>query len=607
MDRGLVVTEDGRVPVNLINIHNHAIVLHKGKTLGEWQPVKSVVKMVSSEKKYNRAETERPDKQLTIDDVPEHARSVMDDETQSDPSAEQLHQVCDMMLDFPGGFMAPGAKRCEADVTEHGMDMQNNVPVKQRWKPWPRAKMEVADELVQQMLEDNVIEPSDSPWASPAVLVTKKDGTIRFCVDYRKVKFLTKKDSYPLPRIDDTLNTLGGAEYFCTMDLASGYWQVRMKKEDRPITAFTTHTDLFQFKVMPFGLTNAPATFQRLINTVLKGLQWQRCLVYLDDIVFGKDISETLANLRMVMERLKAAGLKLKASKCQWFKCSVKYLEHVVSARGIECDPDKIQAVKDRPVPRTVTHVRQFLGFAASYHKFISHFSEIAQPLTNLTKKSVRFYWDGKCQHAFETLKQLLVTASVLAYPTDEGDYVLDTDASNYAMGAVLSQVQNGEERVIAYASQKLSHTQQNYCTTKKELLAVVTFVEDFRYYLYGRPFTIHTDLASLRWLRNFKTADGMLAQWLTKFERYNYTFVHRKGSQHTNADALPRIPTRKCPRADCTQYTRDVCPISTELPAGPPESLNLIPDQNEWLEEWTLEELQHWQRADTAISQVIE
>ena len=545
--------------------------------------MKSVVKMVSSEKKYNRAV--QSDRQLTIDDVPEHARSVMDDETLSDLSTEQLHQVCDMMLDFPGGFMAPGAKRGETDVTEHGMDMQNNAPVKQRWTPWPRAKMEAADELVQQMLDDDVIEPSDSPWASPAVLVTKKDGTIRFCVDYRKVNFFTKKDSYPLPRIDDTLNTLGGAEYFCTMDLASGYWQVRMKKEDRPITAFATRKGLFQFKVMPFGLTNAPATFHRLMDTVLKGLQWQRCLVYLDDIiVFGKDFGETLANLRMVMERLKAAGLKLKASKCQWFKRSVKYLGHVVSARGIECDPDKIQAVKDWPVPSSVTQVRQFLGFAAYYRNFISHFSETAQPLTNLTKKSVRFYWDEKCQHAFETLKQLLVTASVLAYPTDEGDYVLDTDASNYAMGAVLSQVQNGEERVIAYASQTLSHTQQNHCTTKKELLAVVTFVEHFRYYLYGRPFTIRSDHASLRWLRNFKTADGMLARWLTKLERYNYTFVHRKGSQHTNADAQSRIPTRKCPRADCTQCTRDVYPISTELTAGPPESPNLIPDQNEWL-----------------------
>ena len=209
----------------------------------------------------------------------------------------------------------------------------------------------------------------------------------------------------------------------------------------------------------------------------------------------------------------------------------------MVSARGIECDPDKIQAVKDWPVPCSVTQVRQFLGFAAYYRKFISHFSETAQPLTNLTKKSIRFYCDEKCQHAFETLKQLLVTAPVLAYPTDKGDYDLDTDASNYAMGAVLSQVQNGEERVIAYACQTLSHTQQNYCTTKKEFLAVVTFIEHFRYYLYGRPFTIRTDHASLRWLHNFKTADGMLARWLDLQEGNSQQEVHVEAGEQPVSD----------------------------------------------------------------------
>ena len=184
-----------------------------------------------------------------------------------------------------------------------------------------------------------------------------------FCCAFFAAAMLTMVAAATIVRFPPVL---GGAEYFYTMDLASGYWQVRMKKEDRPITAFTTRKGLFQFKVMPFGLTNAPATLHRLMDTVLKGLQWQRCLVYLDDIiVFGKDFGETLANLRMVMERLKAAGLKLKASKCQWFKHSVKFLGHVVSATGIECDPDKIQAAKDWPVPRSVTQVRQFLGFAA--------------------------------------------------------------------------------------------------------------------------------------------------------------------------------------------------------------------------------------------------
>ena len=223
-------------------------------------------------------------------------------------------------------------------------------------------------------------------------MVTKKDGSLRFCVDYHRLNAVTRKDAYPLPKIDETLSTLGGAQWFCTMDLASGYWQIKMKDSDRPKTAFMTRRGLFQFRVMPFGLTNAPATFQRLMDRVLRGLQWEKCLVYLDDIiVFGSTFHETLENLRCVMERLREAGLKLKAPKCKWFQKSVKYLGHIVSAGGISCDPEKIEAVRNWPVPQSVTQVREFLGFASYYRKFIDNFSEIAHPLTELTCKSVRF------------------------------------------------------------------------------------------------------------------------------------------------------------------------------------------------------------------------
>ena len=264
------------------------------------------------------------------------------------------------------------------------------------------------------------------------------------------------------------------AEWFCTMDLASGYWQIKMKEEDKPKTAFVTRKGLFQFKVMPFGLCNAPATFQRLMDRVLVGLQWEQCLVYLDDIVvFGKTFEQTLARLRLVMERLKAAGLKLKASKCKWFQKSVQYLGHIVSAEGIKCDPEKIETVKDWPIPKSVAQVRSFLGLASYYRKFIDNFAEIAHPLTSLTRKRAKFCWSTACQQSFETLKECSISAPVLAYPLrDAGEFVLDTDASNHGMGAVLSQVQNGQEKVIAYASRTLNGSQRNYCTTKKELLA---------------------------------------------------------------------------------------------------------------------------------------
>ena len=329
---------------------------------------------------------------------------------------------------------------------------------------------------------------STSPWSSPIVLVTKKDGSTRFRVDYRKVNELCRKDVYPLPRIDDTLETLGGSQWFCTMDFASRYWQIKMKDSDKPKPAFVTRKGLFQLKLMPFGLSNAPATFQRLMDRVLAGLHWEQCLVYLDDIiVFGRTFEETLARLRCVMDRLQATGLKLKASKCKWFQRSVQYLGRIVYSKGIECDPEKIATIKDWPTPRTVTQVRSFLGLASHYRKFIENISETAHPLINLTRKRAKFYWTDQCQQAFKALKECLVTAPVSTYPMREGgDFILDTDASNHGMGADLSQVQNGEEKVIANASQPLGKSQLNYCTTKKELLAVVTFVEHFRHYLHG-------------------------------------------------------------------------------------------------------------------------
>ena len=353
---------NGKVPVNLINMHNQTITLHKGKTSGQLQPVISVVKISASSSQCHGKTVQKSSKLLNTNDVPEHMRDVLDEETLSELSAEQTHKVCETIQDYPEGFVVPGGKTGRTEVADHGVDIQGNAPSKQRYKPWPLAKQQAADEQVNKMLDDD-IEPSDSPWAISAVLVTKRDGSTHFCVDS-----MTKKDVYPLPRIDDILNTLGGAEWFCTMDLASGYWQVNIREEDKPKTAFVTRMGLFQFKVMPFGLTNAPAIFQRLMDTVLKGLQWEHCLVYLDDIiVFGKTFDETLQNLQMVMDRLKAAGLKLKASKCQWLKRSVKYLGHVVLAEGRQCDPEIIGAVQNWPVPTTVTRVRQFLGFAAYY------------------------------------------------------------------------------------------------------------------------------------------------------------------------------------------------------------------------------------------------
>ncbi|KRX61767.1 Retrovirus-related Pol polyprotein from transposon 17.6 [Trichinella sp. T9] len=287
------------------------------------------------------------------------------------------------------------------------------------------------------MLRQDVVEPSSSPWASPIVLVRKKDGSCRFCVDYRQLNNLTRKDAHPLPRIDDTLDALAGAQWFSTLDLASGYWQVEVEPQDREKTAFTTPLGLYQFKVMPFGLCNAPATFQRLMETVLRGLVGSDCLVYLDDvIVFGKTAEEHTARLREVFRRLREVGLKIKPEKCRLMKRRVAYLGHIISEKGIATDPSKTSAVREWPTPTCVSELRQFLGLASYYRKFVNGFANVAAPLHRLLEKGAEWDWSKACQSAFDTLKYHLTSAPVLAYPDFHRQFIVDVDASGDGLGA---------------------------------------------------------------------------------------------------------------------------------------------------------------------------
>ena len=290
------------------------------------------------------------------------------------------------------------------------------------------------------------------------------------------------------------------------------------------------------------------------MEQVLSGLLWKKALVYLDDVmVFGSTWEIALQNLREVFMRFRKAGLKLKPSKCFLLRQEVDYLGHVVSKDGIKADPKKVSAVKNWPAPRTVKQVRGFLGMANYYRRFINNFSEKVAPMTALLRKNTKFVWTNECQEAFDIIKEALCTTPILAYPTRTDKFVLDTDASKLAIGAVLSQVQNGVERVIAYGSKTLNKAERAYCTTKRELLAVVHFVQQYRPYLTGRPFTIRTDHASLKWLKNYKDGDDLMARWNYKLDTFDYEIVHRPGKEHANADSLSRI-TRRCPREDCPE-----------------------------------------------------
>nr|VZI27781.1 unnamed protein product [Spirometra erinaceieuropaei] len=306
-------------------------------------------------------------------------------------------------------------------------------------------------------------------------------------------------DVGPQDSSDTTLDALAGNVMFSTLDLASGYWQVEVRPSDREKTAFAVPSGLYEFEAMPFGLANAPSTFQRLMNQVLAQLIPTSCLVYMDDIiVLGKDFDSHLSNIRAVFSSLRQAKLTLKPSKCVFIKPRVKFLGHVVSAAGIETDDEKVTQIREWPTPSDVTEVRSFLGLASYYRRFIKDYAQIAGPLHKLTQKNVKFKWTADCTNSFQTLKDKLCTTPILVFPdisNDAGKFILDTDASDTAIGAVLSQQQlDGTERVIQYLSRSLTKAERRYCVTRKEMLALTHFVEECRPYLQYRPFVVRTD-----------------------------------------------------------------------------------------------------------------
>lgn len=327
------------------------------------------------------------------------------DSTQKNVFAQFLWEFQDVFFDN----ITPG--NCK--ILEHTISVNNSNPIKQAPRRVPIHLRKEVNGILEDMKRQGIIEESNSPWVSPAVLVKKKDGSIRFCVDYRKLNAVTVKDSYPLPRIEDILDQLAGNSWFSTLDLKSGYWQVGLHPDDKEKTAFSVGNGLWQFTVMPFGLCNAPATFERLMEKVLREVLFKICYVYLDDvIVFSKTFEEMIKNLGKVFLRFRSANLKINPKKCSLFGRKVKYLGHV-SEEGISTDPEKISAVKDWPIPQNKKQIRSFLGFCSYYRKFVEGFSLVAKPLFNLTGDQVKFRWTQECQEAFDILKEKLVSSSI--------------------------------------------------------------------------------------------------------------------------------------------------------------------------------------------------
>ena len=482
-----------------------------------------------------------------IDDV--GVKDGEEDEAQmpelpSELTKEQREDLRNLLQEFEDIFSNKNNVLGTTDLIKHEIHTQG-PPIRQplrRQNPFVR---EQEQQQVQEMLEQGVIRPSYSPWASPVVMVKKKDGSLRFCIDFRKLNAVTVKDAQPLPRIDDTLESLKGACYFSTLDLKSGYWQVPIQEDSKCKTAFRTSSgQLFEFNKLPFGLCNAPATFSRLMDHVLTGLSWKTCLYYLDDIiVFSRTWKEHVNRLREVFTRLREANLKLGGNKCTLARKSVVFLGHVVSAEGLQPDPRLVESIRKMPVPESVTQVRAFLGLVGYYRRFIKSFSDIASPLNALLEKGKIFNWTQECQEAYENLREKLMSDSLVTYPDFSLPFRLYTDASNKGLGAVLAQKQEGREKVICYASRTLNKSEQNYSATKKECLAIVWGIRIFRKYLIANRFQVFTDHYSLQWLKSMKSESALLHRWAAQLEDYDFEVVHRPGKNQGHVDGLSRLP----------------------------------------------------------------
>lgn len=458
---------------------------------------------------------------------------------------EEKDIISKLVSQYSSIFYQEGSDLSFTNAIKHNIKTVNDIPIYTKNYRYPEVHRNEVNSQIKEMLNQGIIRPSDSPYSAPIWIVPKKKDASgrqkwRIVIDYRKLNEVSVDDKFPIPNMEDIFDKLGKSMYFTTLDLAKGFHQIEIAEEDIRKTAFSTDKGHYEFVRMPFGLKNAPATFQRLMNSVLNEFIGKICLVYLDDIIiFSTSLEEHIISLTKIFKRLKEVNLKVQLDKSEFLRKETEFLGHVVTTEGIKPNPNKIAAIQNYKLPRSTKQIKAFLGITGYYRKFIKDYGKVAKPMTAFLKKNAKIDLNDKDYiESFENLKTLITSAPVLRYPDFEKKFTLTTDASNYAIGGVLSQ----ENHPICYYSRTLNEHEIRYSTIEKELLAIVQASKYFRSYLYGRKFIVRTDHRPLVWLSSLREPNAKLQRWKIKLEEYNFDIEYVKGKDNQVADGLSRM-----------------------------------------------------------------
>lgn len=443
----------------------------------------------------------------------------------------------------------------EGDMATFTEASQHYIPLKPGTQPIftpqykiPQAHREIIDQHIDKLVEDDIVEDSTSRWNSPVLLVPKKENArgekqYRLVVDFRRLNEATETQTFPMPDLEEELSKTHGSTIFSTKDLNAAFHQIPLAESDKELTSFQTTTRKLQFKRMPFGLKGSPITWQRTINSILSDSLIKNNMAYMDDIIsYNKSLQEHLKNLANILQRLRKFNLKLKVEKTKFMCKEVHYLGHIVGVDGIRTDPRKIECMSNFPIPKTLVELQRFLGMCNYYRKYVEGYSKITKPMNTLCKNDVPFIWSKACNESFEQLKQALSSAPILIFPNFRETFYVTTDASDYAIGAVLSQGAYPDDRPIQYFSKSLDNAQRNYATIHKELLSIILAIDQFRHYLVGRVFVVVTDHKPLTALFSQSKLNGRLLRWKIELSEYDFKIIHLAGKLNAVADCLSRI-----------------------------------------------------------------